>query len=57
MTTVLALESLYDEISFIATHSFDEGRDQLTDLEVEHLVKMATDIVTNIRQQPKEELK
>ena len=57
MNTILALERLYDEIAFVTNHSFDEGREQLTDLEIEHLIKMATDIVTNIKQQPKEDLK
>ena len=57
MSTLLALESLYHEIAFVTNHSFDEGREQLSSIEVEHLVKMATDIVTNIKQQPKEMLK
>ena len=38
----------------MAQHSFDEGREHLNDLEIEHLLKMTFDVVTKIKQQKKE---
>jgi len=38
----------------MAQHSFDEGREHLNDLEIEHLLKMANDVVMKIKQQTKE---
>ena len=52
-TTVLALESIQQEVSFMAQHSLDEGREHLNDLEIEHLIKMTDDVVTKIKQQLK----
>ena len=52
--TVLALESLQKEVSFVARHSIDEGREHLNDLEIEHLLKMTNDVVMRIKQQTKE---
>ena len=52
--TVLALESLQKEVSFMVKHSFDEGREHLNDLEIEHLIKMTNDVVMKIKQQLKE---
>ena len=52
--TVLALESLQKEVSFVARHSIDEGREHLSDLEIEHLLKMTNDVVMRIKQQTKE---
>lgn len=54
MSTVLALESLQSEVSFMAQHSIDEGREHLNNLEVEHLIKMTHDVVMKIKQQTKE---
>ncbi len=53
-STVLVLESLQQEVSFVAQHSIDEGREQLNDLEIEHLIKMTNDVVKKIKQQTKE---
>jgi len=53
-STVLALESLYHEVNFVARHSIDEGREHLNDLEIEHLLKMTNDVVMKIKQQTKE---
>lgn len=52
--TLLALESLQQEASFIAQHSIDEGRENLNNLEIEHLIKMTDDVVMKIKQQTKE---
>ncbi len=52
-STILALESLNKEVSFIAQHSFDEGREHLNDLEIEHLIKMTSDVVMKIKQKTK----
>ena len=49
MSPILALESLQNEISFLAQHSVNEGRDNLNDLEVEHLKKMTSDVVLKIK--------
>ena len=54
MTPILALESLHKEVGFVARHSVDEGREHLNDLEIEHLIKMTTDIVMKIKQQTQE---
>ena len=51
MSTALALQSLQTEVSFMAQHSIDEGREHLNDLEVEHLIKMTHDVVLKIKQQ------
>jgi len=53
-STVLAIESLHDEISSIAMQSIDEGREHLNDLEIEHLIKMTNDVVMKIKKQTKE---
>ena len=53
-STVLALESLHNEISFLAKHSVDEGREHLNDLEIEHLIKMTNDVVMKIKKQTEE---
>jgi hypothetical protein len=37
----------------MAQHSFDEGRDHLDDLEIEHLIKMTNNVVMKIHQQLK----
>jgi len=51
---VLALESLQNEVSFMAKQSIDDGRQHLNDLEVEHLIKMTYDVVMKIKNQTKE---
>lgn len=51
MSTVLAVQSLHSEVSFMAQHSFDEGREYLNDLEIEHLIKMTNDVVMKIKRQ------
>ncbi len=53
-STVLVLKSLQQEVSFVAQHSIDEGREQLNDLEIEHLIKMTNDVVKKIKQQTME---
>ena len=54
MSTMVALESLQNEVSFVAQHSIDEGREHLNDLEVEHLIKMTSDVVLKIKQKTQE---
>ena len=54
MSTILALESLQTEISFMAQNSIDEGREHLNDLQVEHLIKMTSDVVMKIKIHAKE---
>ena len=53
MSTMLALESLQTEISFMAQNSIDEGREHLDDLQVEHLIKMTSDVVMKIKNHTK----
>ncbi len=48
------MECLQQEVSFVAQHSIDEGREQLNDLEIEHLIKMTNDVVKKIKQQTME---
>jgi len=52
-STVLVLKSLQQEVSFVAQHSIDEGREHLNDLEIEHLLKMTNNVVMKIKQQTK----
>jgi len=54
LNNVLALESLCDEVSFVTPHSYDEGREHLNYLEIEHLIKMTADVVLKIKPQTKE---
>jgi len=54
LSTILALESLQTEISFMAQNSIDEGREHLNDLQVEHLIKMTSDVVMKIKIHAKE---
>ena len=49
MNTVLALESLQKEASFLAQNSINNDRDYLCDLEIEHLVKMTSDILIKMK--------
>ncbi len=53
-STVLTLECLHQEVSLMAQHSFDEGREYLNDLEIEHLLKMTRDVVKKIKKQTME---
>jgi len=53
-STVLTLECLHQEVSLMAQHSFDEGREYLNDLEIEHLIKMTRDVVMKIKKQTTE---
>ena len=52
--TVLALESLHHEVSSMAKHTLDDGREYLNDLEIEHLIKMTNDVVMKIKAQTRE---
>ncbi len=54
MSTNLALDTLQKEVSSMAKHSIDEGREHLNNLEIEHLIKMTNDVVMKIKQQTKE---
>ncbi len=54
MSTNLALDTLQKEVSSMAKHSIDEGHEHLSDLEIEHLIKMIDDVVMKIKQQTKE---
>ena len=49
--TILALAILQEEVSSIAKHSIDEGREHLNDLEIEHLIKIIDDVIMKITQQ------
>jgi hypothetical protein len=40
----------------MAQHSFDEGRECLNDLEIEHLLKMTNNVVMKIKRQTMEEM-
>ena len=67
MTTLLQI--LKEEVGHVARHSFDEGRENLNDLErdnvysmsylndleIEHLIKMTDDVVLKIKRQLVEE--
>ena len=53
-STVLALESLHKEVSNVAKHSLDEGREDLNVQEIEHLLKMTNDVVMKIKQHTRE---
>jgi len=55
-STVLTLECLHQEVSLMAQHSFDEGREYLNDLEIEHLLKMTNNVVMKIKRQTMEEM-
>ena len=48
------MECLQQEVSLMAQHSFDEGREHLNDLEIEHLLKMTSDVVMKIKRQTTE---
>ena len=48
---VIVIKSLQQEISSMAQHSFDDGREQLNDLEIEHLIKMTNNVLAKIKQQ------
>ena len=54
MSTNLALDSLQKEVSSMVKHSIDAGREHLSDLEIEHLIKMTNDVVMKIKKQTKE---
>ena len=49
MSPILALESLQNEVSFLAKQSIGEGREHLDDLEIEHLIKMTSDVLLKIK--------
>ena len=53
--SVLALDSLNREVSSMAQHSFNEGREHLNDLEIEHLIKMTNDVVMKVKLQVQEQ--
>ena len=54
MSTNLSLDTLQKEISSMAKHSIDEGREHLNDLEIEHLIKMIDDVIMKITKQTQE---
>ena len=54
MSTILALESLQQEVSSMAKRSLDDGREDLNNLEIEHLIKMTNDVVMKIKKQTQE---
>jgi hypothetical protein len=54
LSPALALQSLQNEVFFMAQHSIDEGREHLNNLEIEHLIKMTNDVVLKIKQQTME---
>ena len=54
LSTILSLDTLQKEVSSMAKHSVDEGREHLNDLEIEHLIKMIDDVIMKITQQAKE---
>jgi len=50
----LSFKEKDSEVQKRAQHSFDEGREHLNDLEIEHLFKMTHDFLMKIKQQTKE---
>ncbi len=53
-SAVLVIKSLQQEVSSMAQHSFDDGREHLNDLEIEHLIKMTNNVLSKIKQQTME---
>ena len=49
MSPILAIEDLQNEVSFLTQQSIAEGREHLDDLEIEHLLKMTSDVVLKIK--------
>lgn len=49
--TVLTLCSLEQEVGNVAKNSYDQGREHLNDLEIEHLLKMTKHVVMKIKKQ------
>ncbi|MCJ8306598.1 MAG: hypothetical protein HRU07_06055 [Nitrosopumilus sp.] len=49
--SVIALESLNHEVSSMAQHSINEGREYLNELEIQHLIKMTNNVVMKIKTQ------
>ena len=47
--TLVALESIHREAGFLAKNSYESGREHLTELEIEHLIKMTNDVVMRIK--------
>jgi hypothetical protein len=50
-STVLTLYSLEQEVGHVAKNSYDQGREHLNDLEIEHLLKMTKHVVMKIKTQ------
>jgi len=49
LSPILAIEDLQNEVSFLTQQSIAEGREHLDDLEIEHLLKMTSDVVLKIK--------
>jgi hypothetical protein len=47
----LALYSLEQEVGYVVKNSYDQGREHLNDLEIEHLLKMTKHVVMKIKTQ------
>jgi len=50
-STILTLCSLEQEVGNVAKNSYDQGREYLNDLEIEHLLKMTKHVVMKIKKQ------
>lgn len=47
--TLDALELIHREAGYFAKTSVENGREHLTDLQIEHLIKMTSDVVMKIK--------
>jgi len=51
LSIVLTLSSLEDEVGYFTKNSYDQGRENLNDSEIEYLIKMTTHVVMKIKNQ------
>ena len=52
--TIMTLYSLEQEVGYVAKNSYDQGREHLNDLEIEHLLQMTDMFLMKVKQQTKE---
>ena len=50
-STILSLYSLEQEVGNVTRNSYDQGREHLNNLEIEHLLKMTKHVVMKIKKQ------
>lgn len=51
LNSIMTLYSLEQEVGHVAKNSYDQGREHLNDLEIEHLLKMTKHVVMKIKKQ------